>query len=84
MSSTHHAEHYRKQLCYLTRKTQERSSGKFICNWNITATGDKQGIAAFPWRKPPPRSTENFAVIIYTTRSIRVKFQVRNPGHYFT
>jgi hypothetical protein len=54
MSSSHHAEHYRKQLCYLTRTQKDRSSGKFIFNWNLTATGTKQETVPFPLRIPPP------------------------------
>jgi hypothetical protein len=82
MSSSHHAEHYRKQVCYLTR-TQEHSSGKFIFNWSLTANGTKQETAAFPLHIPPPRSTANFVVSIYTTRSIKSKISGRQSRSLF-
>jgi hypothetical protein len=82
MSSSHHTEHYRKQVCYLSR-TQERSSGKLIYNWNLTANGTKQETAAIPLRIPPPRSTANSVVSIYTTRSIKSKISNRQYRSLF-
>jgi hypothetical protein len=65
MHNSNHVEHYTK---YLLSHTQNTTAVQLIVffNWNTSLTGYKEGMVAFPLRKPWSRSTVNFTVSVCT------------------